>query len=369
MNSITFTQTMLKKGLLGRCITRDLKWGTPVPVEKFADKVFYVWFDAPIGYISITANYTDQWKQWWQNNDNVELYQFMGKDNITFHTVIFPSTLIGSGQPWTKLHHISTTEFLNYEKDENGAPLKFSKTRNVGVFGDDAMNSGIPSEVWRYFLLSCRPETSDTTFLWSDFMAKNNNELLANLGNFSNRALKFTASAFGSVVPIYPDQVAAPDSEFLNNLNAKIAAYMESMEAVRLKEGLKMAMEYSSLCNGYFQEFKPWDLNKKPETQDRCKQVVNTALNALFVLCVLLEPFMPSFSAKVYEQLNIERTARHERLLFELSRDPTAMRSLVPMGHTIGTPEPIFREIKPEECADFLKRFSGSAENRGDSAK
>lgn len=293
----------------------------------------------------------------------------MGKDNITFHTVIFPSTLIGSGQPWTKLHHISTTEFLNYEKDENGAPLKFSKTRNVGVFGDDAMNSGIPSEVWRYFLLSCRPETSDTTFLWSDFMAKNNNELLANLGNFSNRALKFTASAFGSVVPIYPDQVAAPDSEFLNNLNAKIAAYMESMEAVRLKEGLKIAMEYSSLCNGYFQEFKPWDLNKKPETQDRCKQVVNTALNALFVLCVLLEPFMPSFSAKVYEQLNIERTARHERLLFELSRDPTAMRSLVPMGHTIGTPEPIFREIKPEECADFLKRFSGSAENRGDSAK
>ena len=252
-NSISFTRTMLEKGLLGRCITRDLKWGTKVPVDKFADKVFYVWFDAPIGYISITAAYTDLWKQWWQNEEgNVELYQFMGKDNITFHTVIFPSTLIGSGQPWTKLHHISTTEFLNYEKDENGVPLKFSKTRNTGVFGDDAMKSGIPSEVWRYFLLSNRPENQDTVFLWNDFVAKNNNELLANLGNFSNRALKFTASAFNSEVPIYPGQVNAADSTFLNQLNAKIVTYIEQMEAVKLKDGLFTAMQYSSDCNGYF---------------------------------------------------------------------------------------------------------------------
>ena len=225
----------------------------------------------------------------------------MGKDNITFHTVIFPSTLIGSGQPWTKLHHISTTEFLNYEKDENGVPLKFSKTRNTGVFGDDAMKSGIPSEVWRYFLLSNRPENQDTVFLWNDFVAKNNNELLANLGNFSNRALKFTASAFNSEVPIYPGQVNAADSTFLNQLNAKIVTYMEQMEAVKLKDGLFTAMQYSSDCNGYFQQFKPWDLNKKEETKARCKQVISTALNALYGLCVILEPFIPSFSAKVYE--------------------------------------------------------------------
>lgn len=135
----------------------------------------------------------------------------MGKDNITFHTVIFPSTLIGSGQPWTKLHHISTTEFLNYEKDAEGVPLKFSKTRNIGVFGDDAMNSGIPSEVWRYFLLSNRPENQDTVFMWNDFVAKNNNELLANLGNFSNRALKFTGAAFDQKVPEYPGAVEAAD--------------------------------------------------------------------------------------------------------------------------------------------------------------
>lgn len=284
----------------------------------------------------------------------------MGKDNITFHTVIFPSTLIGSGQPWTKLHHISTTEYLNYEKDANGVPLKFSKTRNTGVFGDDAMNSGIPSEVWRYFLLSNRPENQDTVFMWNDFVAKNNNELLANLGNFSNRALKFTVSAFDSVVPGYPGMCNGDDSAFLNGLNAKIVTYCEQMEAVRLKEGLFTAMQYSSDCNGYFQQFKPWDLNKKEDTKVRCQQVVNIALNALFGLCVLLEPFMPSFSAKVYEQLGIERTIRHETLLKELLSDPTVLRNLVPMGHTLGTPEPIFREIKMEEALVMKAKFSGA---------
>lgn len=180
-------------------------------------------------------------------------------------------------------------------------PLKFSKTRSIGVFGDDAMNTGIPSEVWRYFLLSNRPENQDTVFMWNDFIAKNNNELLANLGNFSNRALKFTAATFDGKVPAYPGFIAPADGQFLNKLNDKILTYMEQMEAVKLKDGLKTAMEYSSECNGYFQEFKPWDLNKSDDTKDRCKQVVNTAINALRGLCILLEPFMPSFSAKVYE--------------------------------------------------------------------
>lgn len=162
-NSTATTKAWINKGLQGRCITRDLKWGTPVPLEKFKDKVFYVWFDAPIGYISITANYTDEWKQWWKNPENVELFQFMGKDNVPFHTVIFPSTLIGTRDNWTLLHHISTTEFLNYES------VKFSKSRNTGIFGDNAQETGIPPEVWRYYLLVNRPEQSDTKFLLDDF--------------------------------------------------------------------------------------------------------------------------------------------------------------------------------------------------------
>jgi methionyl-tRNA synthetase len=177
----------------------------------------------------------------------------MGKDNITFHTVIFPSSLIASGQPWTKLHHVSTTEFLNYELDEaTKKPLKFSKTRGIGVFGDNAMESGIPSEVWRYYLLINRPESQDTIFLWDDFVAKNNNELLANLGNFSNRLLKFVASSFKGVVPAYGAETHnEQDSAFVKQLFDKFNRYNLLMEAVKLKDGLKVAMEYSSDCNAY----------------------------------------------------------------------------------------------------------------------
>jgi methionyl-tRNA synthetase len=184
-NSRAITKGFINEGIKERCITRDLKWGVKVPGDDpdMKEKVFYVWFDAPIGYISITANFVgkDNWRNWWQNPENVKLYQFMGKDNVTFHTVIFPSTLIGTKENWTLLHHLSTTEYLNYEK------TKFSKSNSVGVFGDHAESTGIPSEVWRYYLISNRPETSDTDFKWDDFVAKNNNELLANLGNLVNR--------------------------------------------------------------------------------------------------------------------------------------------------------------------------------------
>ena len=156
------TKGWLKKGLKGRSITRDLKWGTPVPLKGFTDKVFYVWFDAPIGYLSITNTYSESWEQWWKNPDNVQLYQFMGKDNVPFHCVVFPSTLLATKEKWTLLHHISTTEYLNYEAG------KFSKSEGVGVFGDQASKIGINSEVWRYYLLSIRPESKDSTFDWDD---------------------------------------------------------------------------------------------------------------------------------------------------------------------------------------------------------
>jgi len=209
-----------------------------VPLEEFKDKVFYVWFDAPIGYISITANYlganNDDWKKWWQNEKEVELYQFMGKDNTTFHTVIFPSTLIGSKQPWTKLKTISTTEFLNYEIDEKtGKPKKFSKRNSTGIFGDNAMETGVPCEIWRYYLLANRPENDDTVFLWKNFVAQNNNELLSNLGNFSNRCLKFIKSSFKGIVPEHEggkfDEV---DQAFLDSLHAKLLEFIAHLEEI-----------------------------------------------------------------------------------------------------------------------------------------
>ncbi|CAN6293660.1 unnamed protein product [Urochloa humidicola] len=198
-NAVHVTNAWLKGGLKPRCITRDLKWGVPVPHEKYKDKVFYVWFDAPIGYISITACYTPEWEKWWKNPENVVLYQFMGKDNVPFHTVMFPSTLLGTGENWTLLKTISVTEYLNYESG------KFSKTKGIGIFGNDAKDTNIPPEVWRYYLLTNRPEASDTQFTWTDLQAKLNNELVNKLGNFINRVLSFIAkpegAGYGSIIP------------------------------------------------------------------------------------------------------------------------------------------------------------------------
>lgn len=186
-NAQQITESWLKKGLEPRCITRDLKWGIKVPKEGYESKVFYVWFDAPIGYPSITANYTDEWRQWWFKNDkNVEYYQFMGKDNVPFHSIIFPSFLLGTKKPWKLVDNINGTEYLNYE---NG---KFSKSRGVGVFGNQAKMTDIPSDVWRFYLLYVRPEVCDTEFQWADFQLKNNSELLNNLGNFRVAYLAWT---------------------------------------------------------------------------------------------------------------------------------------------------------------------------------
>jgi len=367
-NSIQFTSALLKEGLKGRCITRDLKWGTPIPLEEYKEKVFYVWFDAPIGYLSITANYAqNEWEKWWKNPENVQLYQFMGKDNITFHSVIFPCSLLGTKDPYTMLHHISTTEFLNYELDEKtGKPKKFSKSRSTGVFGDDAMRTGIPSEVWRYYLLVNRPEQQDTVFLWNDFLAKNNSELLANLGNFSNRLLKFLASAtFGGKVPAAGADEHPEDKKFVGSLYAKYEEYRDLMELVKIKDGLRVCMAFSSLCNLYIQDNKPWDLAKTDAR--RCGQVVKTGLCALRLLCAMLEPFIPSFSAKVYEQMRLlnekgERSERDETLLAFVNGHPERIRDLVPSGHQIGEPAPIFREIKPEEVEQWKKAFGGRDE-------
>jgi len=258
-NSTTITNAFLNDGLKSRCITRDLKWGVNVPTEDpdMKDKVFYVWFDAPIGYLSITANFIgeDKWQDWWRNPDNVKLYQFMGKDNVTFHTVIFPSTLLGTSQNYTLVHHLSTTEYLNYENK------KFSKSQGTGVFGDSAKNIDIPCEVWRYYLLVNRPEQSDTDFKWDDFMAKNNNELLANLGNLINRTLMFTAKNFNKTIPKLHDDkldLVGKDKNFLTKLTEYFVNYKKALENVKIKEGLRIFMELSSLGNSYFQETEPW---------------------------------------------------------------------------------------------------------------
>ena len=184
-NAIQITSSWIRDGLQERCITRDLKWGIPVNKPGYEDKVFYVWFDAPIGYISITANKTKDWEYWWRDPENTELFQFIGKDNIPFHTVVFPSTLLASKEKWTMLYHMSSTEYLNYEGG------KFSKSKGIGIFGNDVEETGIPADVWRFYMFYNRPEKSDFTFTWLDFQEKVNKELIGNLSNLVNRTLTF----------------------------------------------------------------------------------------------------------------------------------------------------------------------------------
>ncbi|CAA0809842.1 Probable methionine--tRNA ligase [Striga hermonthica] len=358
-NAINITQAWFNEGLESRSICRDLKWGVTVPHENYKDKVLYVWFDAPIGYISITSCYTPEWEKWWKNPENVELFQFMGKDNVSFHTVLFPSALLGTGERWTLVNSISATEFLNYGSE------KFSKSKGIGVAGNDVKDTKIPVEVWRYYLLSNRPEVSDTMFKWEDLQAKLNNELLSNLGNFINRVLSFIAKppgkGFACIIPDAPDAESHPMTKELSEIVGQcVEQYIEVMEEVKLKQGLKIAMGLSTKGNAYLQRCQFWKLYK--EDKPSCSIVMRTAVGLVHILACLLEPFIPSFSAEVFKQLNMPRAH------ISLSDGNVAWArrpwEIVPAGHKIGDPKPLFEELKSERVVALREKYSASQTDR-----
>ena len=296
-NAERITQAWLDGGLERRCITRDLKWGVPVPLKGWENKVFYVWFDACPGYLSITANYTDQWEKWWKNPENVELFQFLGKDNVPFHAVLFPACQLGSEQNWTTVNRISATEYLNYEGG------KFSKSNNTGIFGRDAIKEGISPHVWRYYLLASRPETDDSEFQWEDFVSKINTEFVANAGNFVFRLLNLlTKSPYDSKVPALTGDLTPEAKQFVQDVEARVTTYIDLMDHQQLREGLRAAMDVSSIANGFLTAAAPWSLGKTdPEAAASCMFLVAQSLS---LLATLLAPFVPSFSEELSRQLN-----------------------------------------------------------------
>jgi methionyl-tRNA synthetase len=348
-NGVSITRSWLDKGLEGRSITRDLKWGTPIPLPGYEKKVLYVWFDACIGYPSITANYTKDWELWWRDPENVKLYQFMGKDNVPFHTVIFPGSQIGTGDKWTMLNHLSTTEYLNYEKG------KFSKSRGVGVFGDGAKETGIPPSVWRYYLVANRPETGDTQFEWKSFIAANNSELLANLGNFVNRLVKFVNAKCGGVIPEFSASYTDDSFDFpafMAEVNGHLAEYVADMEAVKLRSGLKKLMEISATGNNLLAyRLDNANLASHPE---RTHTIIGLALNLAYLVASLTSPFMPSTAASIVQQLNAPLMSIPNKWAGHALKG----------GHKIGKAEYLFQKIPDEKEEEWRNKYGGTQASR-----
>lgn len=347
-NALQITDAWLRDGVKARCITRDLKWGTPVPKEGYRDKVFYVWFDAPIGYISITAQHLgpDKWQNWWQRPDQVELVQFMGKDNIPFHSIIFPATLLGTDAGrWTMVKQINACEYLEYQ----GA--KFSKTHKTGVFGDDAMQSGIPSDYWRFYLLHNRPETKDSTFQWKAFEHAINGELIAILGNYCHRILSFIAAKYdhGEVPYIGKDQeLDAQDKNFIVKVEKELVGYIQDMEAGSLRQGLVHMLDVARHGHAYYHEKAPWRcLKKEPE---KAAITVSLCVHLIPLLITVSEPFMPDFSIKMQAQLGVPRC----RVL------PIRFNYNILGGHRLpGRPEPVFAKLPSELLQQLEAKHSG----------
>lgn len=363
LNTTSIVQSWIDRGLKPRAITRDIKWGVPIPTgiegldeEAYKNKVFYVWFDACIGYVSITANYTDgdnlegkKWEQWWKHPEQVSLFQFMGKDNVPFHSIIFPGSQLGSGMKWTQVHKISATEYLNYEGG------KFSKSKGVGVFGTSAKDTGIGPDIWRFYLLSRRPENSDTEFKWDEFVSTNNNELLKNLGNLVARVTKFCIAKMDGTIPAYSEEAAkAVLTEHENQVNAYLTSYNTSMDATKMRAALNDIMHISSLGNKLLQDNK-LDNRLFTEEPDRCGAVINIALNHIHLLASLLSPFMPSTSKSIFEQLGAQPEARIP--------DKWVTDALKP-GHKLGESKLLFSPIPPNKIEEWREAFGGEEVKR-----
>ncbi|MFA5851550.1 MAG: methionine--tRNA ligase [Spirochaetales bacterium] len=347
-NAIQMTQAWLRDGLKPRAITRDLKWGIPVPMKGYEDKVFYVWFDAPIGYVSMTASLGAEkgfdWKSWWQNPENVELYQFIGKDNIPFHTVVFPSSLLGSGRDWTMLHHMSSSEYLNYEAG------KFSKSKGIGVFGTDVMETGIPADVWRFYIFWNRPETSDYTFTWADFLEKVNGELIGNLGNLANRTLTFVARYYGGAIP-----AGKPDAAFWEKARAIESRITDHLERADLRDAFRAIFELSDLANKRFQDGEPW--KTRTSNPEAAASLVSDLCYILRDIAVLTQPYMPHAAEKLAAQLG--KTLGRDGL------DWSALGKIEGLSE-VKTPEVLFAKLDEKYIAELRDRYSGSQKDRAE---
>ena len=331
-------KSWLDGGLLPRAVSRDLEWGIPVPVEGAEGKVLYVWFDAPIGYISATKDLTPDWEKYWKSEDT-KLVHFIGKDNIVFHCIVFPSMLKAHGD-YILPENVPSNEFLNLEGD------KISTSRNWAVWLHEYLVDFPGKEdVLRYALCATAPETKDNDFTWKDYQARNNNELVAVLGNFVNRALVLTKKYYDGVVPAC-GELTDYDRDTIAELSSIKASLEANIENYRFREALKDAMNFARIGNKYLADSEPWKLIKTDA--ERVKTILNIALQITANIAVAIEPFMPFSAAKILNMLACEKFG-WERL---------GAMDLLAEGHQIGEPTLLFEKIEDDVIQKQLDRLA-----------
>ncbi|QQA43640.1 methionine--tRNA ligase [Pelagovum pacificum] len=342
-------------GLKDRGITRDLDWG--VPVKKGTEdwpgmegKVFYVWFDAPIEYIACAQEWVDagkgeEWESWWRTDkgaDDVTYTQFMGKDNVPFHTLTFPATLLGSGEPWKMVDYIKSFNYLNYDGGQ------FSTSRGRGVFMDQALEI-LPADYWRWWLLSHAPENADAEFTWENFQSSVNKDLADVLGNFVSRVTKFCRSKFGETVPTGGE--AGPDeAALIEELETRLRAYERHLDAIDIRKAAAELRAIWVAGNEYLQKAAPWSTFKEDET--RAAGQIRFGLNLIRLYAVISAPFLPETAGRMFSALNTLDTRWPDSAA-------DALQALPP-GHGFSVPDNLFAKISDEQRAEWQTRFAGT---------
>ncbi|MCH5345650.1 MAG: methionine--tRNA ligase [Muribaculaceae bacterium] len=345
-------KSWLDLGLQPRAVSRDLKWGVPVPVEGAEGKVLYVWFDAPIGYISNTKELLpDIWERYWKDPET-RIINFIGKDNIVFHCIVFPAMLMAYGDNFQLPDNVPANEFLNLEGD------KISTSRNWAVWLHEYLRD-FPGkqDVLRYVLTANAPETRDNDFTWAEFQARNNNELVAILGNFVNRAMVLTGKYFDGTVPA-AGTLAEVDKALADAVKEVKAALSANLDNFHFREAIKDAMELARLGNKYLQETEPWKLAKTD--MERVATILNMAINLSANIAIAMEPFLPFMSKRLAAMLGME----------SMTWEMLGNMDIIPAGRRLGTPELLFEKIDDTAIQAQLDRLAKIKEqNKIDSFK
>ena len=344
-------------GLQDRGITRDLDWGVPVKRGDQAwpgmeDKVFYVWFDAPIEYIACAAEWVDagkgeDWLRWWRTDAgaaDVHYTQFMGKDNVPFHTLSFPATILGSGEPWKMVDHLKSFNYLNYDGGQ------FSTSQGRGVFMDQALDV-LPADYWRWWLLSNCPESSDSEFTWEQFQQGVNKDLADVLGNFVSRVTKFCRSKFGEYVPDGGTYGPA-ELDLIETLNTRVAKYYAHMDGMEIRKSAQELRGIWVAGNEYLQSQAPWTTIK--EDPEQAAAQVRLALNLTALYARLSAPFIPTAAAQLQTTMDLAS--------LDLPDDAASALTELGPGRTFTVPDNLFAKISDEQRVEWSERFAGHRE-------